>query len=136
MNNNPKVSLTMQLEGSINKAVGVKVNKGILTALDLFPNRFLTDKERKSKEAQHIIRRFKWKQKTFENVPATKHLTLTVDAYNYMTSSEVPAWYSPNVKQRISAWNNLKPEQRLQLHLACIAQENHATSFTYNILED
>ena len=136
MNNNPKISLTMNLEGSVNKIVGYKTFKGVLTALDLFPSRFPTDKDKKSKAAKRIIRSFKYKQAITENVPAKKHLALTKDAYDYMTSPEMPAWFNPNVRQRIQEWMNLSSEKRLALHMACIAQENHAIDFTYSILDD
>ena len=62
--------------------------------------------------------------------PAMKTINLTSEAYNYMISSECPAWVKP--KQ----WNAMNKRERLENHLKRIADHNRGTVVGYQVLDD
>jgi len=77
-----------------------------------------------------IVRKGMRKIWDFDVLPCSKSIKLTYDAYEYMTSTEMPAWYHKK------DWKRLAPIQRLELHLQRTCDANGGTSFTYSILED
>lgn len=84
----------------------------------------------KGSDGDKIVRRGIRKIWDFEVVPCNKSIKMTYDAYEYMTSTEMPAWYHKK------DWKRLTPIQRLELHLQKTCDANGGTSFTYSILED
>ena len=69
-----------------------------------------------------------------QSVPASKSIKLTQDAYDYMTSPEIPSFVK--TKKEKGIWTSLTPKERLEWHLKRICESNCGTGFTYSILED
>lgn len=125
MNNQVKVLLTINyIEGATLHSKGKSKIPFVIRKKDLYA------KEYKGKDADKIIRRGVRRVNNLEAVPASKRINLTVDAYNYMTSSERPEWYFKK------DWVLLSPIQRLELHLQRTCEHNGGKGFTYSILED
>ena len=125
MNNQVKVLLTINgIEGATLHSRGKSKIPFVIRKKDLYA------KEYKGKDADKIIRRGVRRVMNLEAVPACKKINLTVDAYDYMTSSERPEWYFKK------DWVLLNPTQRLELHLQRTCEHNGGKSFTYSILED
>ena len=87
-------------------------------------------KNYKGSDGNKIVRKGIRKIWDFEVIPCSKSIKMTYDAYEYMTSTEMPAWYHKK------DWRRLTPTQRLELHLQRTCDANNGTSFTYSILED
>ncbi len=125
MNNQLKVLLTINgIEGATLHSKGKTKIPFVIRKKDLYA------KEYTGKDADKIIRRGARRVINYDVVPASKSIKLTVDAYNYMTSSERPEWYFKK------DWGLLSPTQRLELHLQRTCEHERGKSFTYNILED
>lgn len=62
--------------------------------------------------------------------PAKQSIQLMEEAYHYMISNNTPEF--SNIKK----WKALSKKQRLEEHLARIASNFNAISFTYEVLED
>lgn len=125
MNNQLKVLLTINgIEGATLHSKGKTKIPFVIRKRDMFA------KEYTGKDADKIIRRGVRRVMNLEAVPASKKINLTVDAYDYMTSSERPEWYFKK------DWVLLSPTQRLELHLQRTCEHEGGKSFTYNILED
>lgn len=125
MNNQVKVLLTINgIEGATLHSKGKTKIPFVIRKRDMFA------KEYTGKDADKIIRRGVRRVMNLEAVPASKKINLTVDAYDYMTSSERPEWYFKK------DWVLLSPTQRLELHLQRTCEHEGGKSFTYNILED
>lgn len=125
MNNQLKVLLTINgIEGATLHSKGKSKIPFVIRKKDLYA------KEYTGKDADKIIRSGARRVINYDVVPASKSIKLTVDAYNYMTSSERPEWYKKK------DWGLLSPTQRLELHLQRTCEHERGKSFTYNILED
>ena len=125
MNNQVKVLLTInEIEGATLHSKGKTKIPFVIRKKDLYA------KEYTGKDADKIIRRGVRRVINLEAVPVSKSIKLTIDAYNYMTSSERPEWYFKK------DWVLLTPTQRLELHLQRTCEHNGGKSFTYSILED
>lgn len=125
MNNQVKVLLTINgIEGATLHSKGKSKIPFVIRKKDLYA------KEYTGKDADKIIRRGVRRVNNLEAVPASKRINLTVDAYNYMTSTERPEWYFKK------DWILLSPIQRLELHLQRTCEYNGGKGFTYSILED
>lgn len=127
MNNNIKISLTIELEGStlVRKSEPEKVFYK-LTNKDLNP----TKKFESKKEAFKIVKRGYYKNYPLEAKPAFQHINLTVEAYEYMISAECPSWAKPR------AWDKMTKKERLEKHLSRTCEHFRGKSFTYKILDD
>lgn len=68
--------------------------------------------------------------KTRKCKPAGQSLNLSMDAYNYMVSSEAPYFVKPR------DWERLTKKQRLEAHLKRIVEELGGVSFTYAVLDN
>lgn len=153
MNNNPKISLTIYLEGSTCHVVGKKRIPWVLRQVDLTPSAFPTEKQKKSKAAQKIVRKGYYKTILKEYVDAQQHITMTQDAYDYMTSNEMPYWFpfhpmasqlakslkvSGKIKKKVGekTWERLSPEQRLEAHMQYTCESFHGKGFSYVVMED
>lgn len=87
-------------------------------------------KKYKGPDKDKVVRKGIRKIWNFEVIPCSKSIKMTYDAYDYMTSTEMPTWYHKK------DWKRLTPTQRLELHLQRTCDVNNGTSFTYSILED
>lgn len=114
MENQIKISLTIELEGSV--------------LLNEEPE-VITNFKSKSKK-------FKKKEKSsFKDIliktkPAQQHINMTKQAYLYFISSETPEWAKPE------NWRMLSQRERLERHLTKTCEHFRGKSFTYTILED
>lgn len=88
------------------------------------------NKKYKGPDKDKVVRKGVRKIWMYDVVPCSKNIKMTYDAYDYMTSTEIPVWYHKK------DWKRLTPTQRLELHLQRTCNANNGTSFTYSILED
>lgn len=126
MNNEVKISLTIELEGStLVRKSEPEVTKYVITEKDLNPS-----KKYKGNSGLKVVKKGRFVTYPFVAKPASLHVNLGVDAYNYMTSAECPYWQKPKV------WANMSLEERLKAHLQRICEHHGGKSFTYIVLED
>lgn len=126
MNYSPKISLTIELEGStLVRKSEPEIIKCILTKRDFEPN-----KKWKGKDGLKIVRTTKFKHYPLITKPVNQHINISVEAYRYMTSNECPCWAKPKV------WAMMSETQRLEAHLQRICEHVGGKSFTYEILGD
>ena len=126
MNNTTKISLTIKLEGStLVRQSEPEIIKYSVTKRDLEPW-----KEWKGKDGLEVVRRGTHKHYPLDAKPASQHINLNADAYEYMTSPECPYWVRPKV------WKTLTPQQRFEAHLQRICEHMGGKSFTYEVLGD
>ena len=132
MNNEIKVSLSVTLQGSVmlsqEQAKALEKEKEG-TGYDTFSMRVEGKKSdgKKSdgkKDVQTIT------VKTRKCKPAGQSLNLSMDAYNYMVSSEAPYFVKPR------DWERLTKRQRLEAHLKRIVEELGGVGFTYAVLDN
>lgn len=127
MNNEIKVSLSVTLQGSVmlsqEQAKALEKEKEG-TGYDTFNMRVEGKKSDGKKDVQTIT------VKTRKNKPASQSLNLSMDAYNYMVSSEAPYFVKPR------DWERLTKKQRLEAHLKRIVEELGGVSFTYAVLDN
>lgn len=126
MNNEAKISLTIQLEGStlVRKSEPEVINY-TLTQRVVKPS-----KKHKGKDGFNVVKKGNFKFYPLVAKPASLHVMLGVDAYNYMISQECPHWQKPKV------WSKMSLEERLKAHLQRICEHHKGKSFTYIVLED
>lgn len=126
MNNNIKISLTIELEGStlVRKRLPELITYSISKKELNFSNPL------KGKEGDKIVKRGRVNHYPLETKPAYLHINMTIEAFNYMTSNECPYWSTPK------DWNKMKPKERLEAHLQRTCEHHRGKSFTYFILED
>ena len=126
MNYSPKISLTIELEGStLVRKSEPEIIKYSVTKRDLEPN-----KKWKSKDGLKVVRKGAFKHYPLIANPVNKHINISVEAYRYMTSNECPYWAKPKV------WAMMSETQRLEAHLQRICEHVGGKSFTYEVLGD
>lgn len=126
MNTEPKILLTIYMEGGTLLRGEAEVRKYALTKKDLFPNqKFRGD------EGKKIIKKGKYKFTPTIPSTATRKITMCKDAYDFFISSACPEWYK-NVKE----WKKMSEEQRLKAHLTRTSLHFGGKSFTYQIIDD
>lgn len=126
MNYSPKISLTIELEGStLVRKSEPEIIKCILTKRDFEPN-----KKWKGKDGLKIVRNARFKHYPLITKPASHHINICTEAYRYMTSNECPYWAKPKI------WAMMSETQRLEAHLQRICEHVGGKSFTYEVLED
>lgn len=126
MNYSPKISLTIELEGStLVRKSEPEIIKYSVTKRDLEPN-----KKWKSKDGLKVVRKGAFKYYTLIAKPASHHINICAEAYRYMTSNECPYWAKPKV------WAMMSETQRLEAHLQRICEHVGGKSFTYEVLGD
>ncbi len=126
MNDSVKISLTIELEGStlLRKSEPETISY-VVTKKDVEPN-----KEWRGKDGFEVVRRGSFKHYPLVSVPATQHINLCNEAYEYMISNECPSWSKPK------AWSAANERMRLEAHLQKICEHVGGKSFTYEVLED
>ena len=126
MNYSPKISLTIELEGStLVRKSEPEIIKYSVTKRDLEPN-----KKWKGKDGLKIVRNARFKHYSLIAKPVNQHINISVEAYKYMTSNECPYWAKPKV------WAMMSETQRLEAHLQRICEHVGGKSFTYEVLGD
>ena len=126
MNYSPKISLTIELEGStLVRKSEPEIIKYSVTKKDLEPN-----KKWKGKDGLKIVRNARFKHYSLIAKPASQHINISVEAYRYMTSNECPYWAKPKI------WAMMSETQRLEAHLQRICEHVGGKSFTYEVLGD
>lgn len=126
MNNTTKISLTIELEGStLVRQSEPEIIKYSVTKRDLEPS-----KKWKGKDGLEVVRKGTFKHYSVIPRPASQHISMSIEAYEYMTSSECPYWSRPNV------WRKLNETERLEAHLQRICEHMGGKSFTYEVLGD
>ena len=133
MNTEPKILLTINLEGGILLKGEPEVRKYYLTKKDLFPSQKF-----KNGSGNKVIRSGKYVHIPMMQSEAKQKITLCTAAYEYMTSTEVPSWFAPYkpLKARIKEWCALNETARLELHLARTCRHFNGKSFTYQIIDE
>lgn len=133
MNTEPKILLTINLEGGILLKGEPEVKKYYLTKKDLFPSQKF-----KGDTGKKVIKSGKYVHIPVEQSVAQQSIKMCKEAYNYMTSTEVPNWFVSfkPIKTRAKEWCALTETQRLELHLARTCRHLGGKSFTYQIIDD
>ena len=133
MNTEPKILLTINLEGGILLKGEPEVRKYYLTKKDLFPSQKF-----KNNSGNKVIRSGKYVHIPTTQSEAKQKITLCAAAYEYMTSKEMPSWFAANkpLKVRFKEWSALEEKQRLELHLARTCRHFGGKSFTYQIIDE
>lgn len=128
MNNTIKISLTINgIEGStLVRRSEAEILKYSYTEREMNPR-----KKFRGKEGLNVVRKGKVKYWPLEAVPASQHINMTKEAYDYMISSNCPAWF-----HKPKEWKRFNQTQRLECHLARTCQHFKGTSYSYIILED
>lgn len=126
MNTEPKILLTINLEGGALTKGKPEVRKYYLTKKDLFPKQKF-----KGDTGKKIIRSGKYVHIPITPSEAKLKITMCKEAYDYFISSSCPSWYR-NLKE----WKKMKETQRLELHLARTCSHYGGKSFIYQIIED
>jgi len=126
MNTEPKILLTIYMEGGALLRGETEVRKYALTKKDLFPNQKF-----KNKDGDKVIKRGKYKFIPTIASTATRKITMCKDAYDYFISSACPEWFK-NTKE----WKKMSEEQRLMIHLTRTSLHFGGTGFTYQIIDD
>lgn len=74
---------------------------------------------------------------TRKNKTAKQSISITKEAYNYMVSNEFES-NCPSLLRKYPkhVWLKMTPKQRLEAHLAILAESLGAISFTYEVFDD
>jgi len=133
MNTEPKILLTINLEGGVLLRGEPEVKKYYLTKKDLFPSQKF-----KGDTGKKVIRSGKYVHIPVTQSEAKQKVTMCKEAYDYMTSNEVPSWFVPYkpLRERQKTWGNLTETARLELHLARTCRHFGGKSFTYQIIDE
>lgn len=82
-------------------------------------------------EANSIVKKGRMRHYNYNVKPATLHVNICKEAYDYMTSNDCPSWV-----HKAKEWKKMDTNQRLENHLNRLCQHHNGVSFTYEILED
>lgn len=121
MNTNIKISVTFEIPGATRHFLFMRRKKITLqdTVKQTLPER----------DANRIVGTAKFPE--YEYVNAKRHINMTKEAYDYMTSEEGrPIGYIGK------PWRKMSRKERLDYHLDTLAKQFGAYSFSYVILED
>ena len=128
MNNTIKISLTVEMEGStLIRQSEPEIISFQIRKKDINPLKY---KDRKDGLA--VVRGGKVKHHPLVQKPASQHVNINRDAYDWFISDEVPSWMIWKKKE----WKAMKPTERLEAHLRRICEHLGGRSFTYQILND
>lgn len=125
MNNEIKVCLTIELEGSTIVRSGSYNIPYVITKQDINPL-----KKFKGNQGKEIVKKGSIPHKKVTITPAYQHINITTDSYNYMVSKECPYW------EKIKDWMRMSKKARLESHLLKTCEHFRGKSFTYEVLED
>lgn len=126
MNTTIKISLTIELEGStLVRNSEPEIIKYLVTKRDLEPN-----KKQKGKDGLEVVKKGTFKYYPLITKPSSQHINISVEAYEYMTSSNCPFWAKPKI------WANMSKTRRLEAYLQRVCEHVGGKSFTYEVLGD
>ena len=133
MASEPKILLTIYLEGGVLLRGEPEVKKYYLTKKDLFPSQKF-----KGDSGNKIIRSGKYMSYPLKQSVAQQRITMYQEAYDYMTSPECPEWFKTHKgrKEDIKQWCKLEPTKRLEMHLARTTKHFGGKKFTYQIIDE
>lgn len=115
MNNAIKISLTIQLEGS--------------TLIRKSEPEVFTLQKKFQKNGKEVVKYIRRKHYPLVAKPASQHINLTEDAYNYMCDGDCPSFIKPSI------WISMDSKQRLEAHLQRICEQMRGKSYSYKILD-
>lgn len=121
MNTDIKISVTFEIPGATRHFLFMRRKKITLqdTVKQSLPE----------KEANRIVGTAKFPE--YEYVPARRHVNMTKEAYDWMTSEESkPEGYYGK------PWRKLNRNERLEHHLAMLSKQFGAFKFSYVVLDD
>lgn len=124
MENNAKISLTINVAGSTRHCLGVKkipykVTKQDLTSVNLPP--YMGNK---------VVFKGVAKVPDYVYKDAQIHINISRIAYDWMISDDKPAQYFRK------DWKKLSPKQRLAWHMQFISESRNGKSYSHHIIED
>lgn len=138
MNNDVKISLTINMEGSRQEYLGVEKKPFKLMLRDINPN---AKKDRVIKKGTYTV-------PVYKTSVCKQKINMGESAYEYFISNEIPEWAikSPTIinelgKERFKAaklqkyWSSADAEKRLAIHMEWIASSYNSTDYQYEILE-
>lgn len=124
MNNTIKISLTIDLEGST--LVRQSEPETINWTKVLYDNR-------KKGSSKKIIKRGTARHYPLITKPASKHISITLDAYTYMLDTPCGMYNTKSLKWK---WKTLPENIRIEAHLKEICEHHGGKGFTYTILNE
>lgn len=122
----PKVLLTINLEGGTLIKGKKEIRKYNLTKKDLFPRQKFSDNE-----GNKVLESGKYEYIPTKPETIKKKIVLCKEAYEYMTSSAMPEFFHDQKK-----WRKMSEKDRLEIHLARICEHNKGIDFSYQIIDD
>lgn len=126
MNTEPKVSLTIFVEGSTRHCLGEKDIPFVITKQDLTTQKLPKEIGRK------VVKKGTIKTKDYVWENAQIHINIPRCAYDYMVSSEIPAKYPRKAKH----WGSLSPKERLHWHMNLISESRGGKNFSYAVIDE
>lgn len=133
MNNEPKILLTITMEGGSFTKGEKEIRKYLLTKKDLFPKQHF-----KENEGKKVIKAGKYAYYPAIPTEVKRKITMCKEAYDYMTSKEIPDWFIPYkpLKVRLKEWTSLTETTRLEMHLSRTCLHFGGKSLSYQIIDD
>ena len=126
MNYEPKLLLTINVEGGTLVKGKPETKKWYLTKKDLFPNQKF-----KNNDGNKIIRTGTYKSIPLIAKESVLKTRVCKEAYDYMTSSMCPSWFkNPN------KWKKLSAQERLEINLVRTCEHFGGKSYTYTLIDD
>lgn len=99
----------------------------VITKKDLSPKQ-----KWHNNEGNRVVKRGKYSLYPVVQTEATQKIAMSLEAYNYMTSSECPEWYKNTKEWRFK----LTPKERLEAHLKRTCDHFGGKRFYYSIIDD
>lgn len=120
--NETKVNLSITLRGNVMMSEQ-ECSKNPRECYDYYKQSF---KDKKGKKETIVFT-------TRKNRLIRQSINLTKEAYDYMSSDEVPEWYSSESPKK---WKSLSKKERLEAHLKTMCESLGGESFTYQVFEE
>jgi hypothetical protein len=126
MNFEPKLLLTIVMEGGALVKGEPEIKRFSLTKKDLFPNQKF-----KGNEGNKVIKSGTYKSTPLIAKDAVLKTRVCKEAYDSMVSSLCPAWFkNPN------EWRKLSATERLEINLARTCEHFGGKSFSYTLIDE
>ena len=122
----PKILLTISMEGGTLIKGKREIRKWYLTKKELFPKQKFSQNE-----GSRVLKSGKYEYIPTKPEIIKKKIILCKEAYDYMTSSAMPDFYHDQKR-----WRKMSAIERLEIHLARICEHNNGIEFTYQIIKD
>ena len=126
MNFEPKLLLTIVVEGGTLIKGEPEIKRFSLTKKDLFPNQKF-----KGNEGNKVIKSGTYKSTPLIAKDAVLKTRVCKEAYDSMVSSLCPSWFkNPN------KWRKLSATERLEINLARTCEQFGGKSFSYTLIDE